>query len=220
MKKIVLFLIIFLVSLNVNAEDKKVTYYGLNNSDSITITLSDDNYRIYSKESSRIDIKEFNLYESLFKDGNVEEYPLYILKIDDEYIFSDFNKEKANTYILSTELLNVVTSKNATSISTCEAMFGYNFINLLKNNVFKILYIAIPLILIVYSTYDFAILTLSNGKDGLQGAYKKLIRRVFAAFLIFLVPNILIFLVNVLGSSEIETCINTFKNTQNIGEVN
>ena len=106
----------------------------------------------------------------------------------------------------------------ATDITNCEDLFGYQLINLLKSNVFRIIYYIIPIALIILSTFDFAKLVFSDDKDGLNGAFKRFSRRVIVSILIFLVPTILIFLTNLLGTEEIESCVNTFKTTENISE--
>ena len=106
----------------------------------------------------------------------------------------------------------------ATDITSCEDLFGYQLINLLKNNIFRMIYYIIPVALLVFSSFDFAKLVFSDDKDGLNGAFKRFSRRAIVSVLIFLVPTILIFLTNLLGTEEIESCINTFKTTENISE--
>ncbi len=76
----------------------------------------------------------------------------------------------------------------------------------------------IPIILLIYTTMDFFKLVFADSKDGLQGAFQKLGKRIIAAVLIFLTPNILIFLIESIGSSEIRSCVDTFQTVENVQE--
>ena len=78
----------------------------------------------------------------------------------------------------------------ATDITSCEDLFGYQLINLLKNNIFRMIYYIIPVALLVFSSFDFAKLVFSDDKDGLNGAFKRFSRRAIVSVLIFLVPTI------------------------------
>lgn len=218
MKKIVLFFLLFITFFNVDADEFKIRYLSVYESDTITINVDNDDYQITSLENGKIEIKDFEVYKSFLQSNNPEEYPLYIVKLDDGYYFSDYKNHLGENYILSNKIFTIGTSDLSANINTCDSLLGYQFVNLLKNNIFKIIYIAIPIILIVYSTYDFAFLTLFENKDGVPGALKKFGRRIIASFMIFIIPNVLIFLTNILASPEVESCINTFKTTENIKE--
>ena len=110
----------------------------------------------------------------------------------------------------------IISNSQTNLANTCESLFGYQFINFLKNNVFKVIYITTPIILLVFTTMDFFKLVFADSKDGLNGTFQKLGKRVVAAVLIFLTPNILIFLIELLGSSEIRSCVDTFKTVENV----
>ena len=97
---------------------------------------------------------------------------------------------------------------------TCEGIFGESFIRFLKNNVFRIIYIAVPIILLVMTTLDFAKVVFIDDKEGIQKASKKFGKRCIAAVLIYFTPSILILIINILGVDEVEKCIQTFKNIQ------
>lgn len=216
MKKIILFLMSFLVFMDVKAEGA-VTYLNLNKSEKITIQV-EGTIEVKLNQTNDININEFSTYQGIFMSKNEDLYPLYIIENDGQYSFSDTRKNARNVYMLSSRLHKILINTATTDISTCDGLFGYQLINLLKNNVFKMIYVFIPLLLIVLSTLDFAKLVFSDEKEGIPKAFKRFTTRVVASILIFLVPTILLFLVNLLGSKEIETCINTFKTTENISE--
>lgn len=212
MRKGLVFLIMFLVCLNVHAKSGDVIYLNLTTTGSITITNGSE---IKLNKSNTITINDFSVYQSVFTSGDSSKYPLYIIDNNGSYTFSDYKRDGTNVYMLSTKVLSIVTNSSTTNITNCESLFGYQLINLLKNNIFKLIYILIPIVLIVTTTFDFAKLVFSDDKDGIPGAFRKFSKRVIAAVLIFLTPTILIFLTTLLGSDEVKTCVETFKTTAN-----
>lgn len=219
MKKVLLFVFMFLVSINVQALDK-VVYFGLGNNERIIIDV-DNNLKVnlYTiAGQNQIDITNIGEYKSIFLGGDKERYPTYIVKDGNTYTFSNTRKNMASNYIVSSRMYNISSSLNSVDISSCDKLLGYKFINLLKNNVFKIIYYAIPVILVVLSIWDFTKLVFTDDKEGVLGAFRKLLKRALASVLIFLVPTILIFLTNLLVNDEVKSCINTFKTTENVSE--
>lgn len=226
MKKILLFFITFFIALDVfatqNGNSTTATYLNLNGGGKIVINIGESKTTLITSKSNReIEIKDFNKYYAIFLTNDKENYPKYVLETTENYEFSDFKKNESsikNAYILSSKI-NVFSLNDAlTDISSCESLFGYNFINLLKNNVFKIIYYLIPIILVITSTLDFAKIIFTDDKDGLNGALNKLLKRVIASILIFLVPTILIFFTNIFSSDEVKMCIDTFKSTENLND--
>lgn len=216
MKKIIIVVFaFFFILLNVKAEGESIVYFNLSESGSIIIDK--ETWEVKANDET-ITIQNLGTYQSVLASGSDSNYPLYILKINDEYTFSDTKEIAQNVYILSSKIHNISFDDMATDITNCEDLFGYQLINLLKNNVFRMIYYIIPIALILFSTFDFAKLVFSDDKDGLSGAFKRFSRRAIASVLIFLVPTILIFLTNLLGTKEIESCVNTFKTTENITE--
>ncbi len=216
MKKIIIVVFaFFFIFLNVKAEGESIVYFNLSESGSIIIDK--ETWEVKANDET-ITIQNLGTYQSVLASGSDSNYPLYILKINDEYTFSDTKEIAQNVYILSSKIHNISFDDMATDITNCEDLFGYQLINLLKNNVFRMIYYIIPIALILFSTFDFAKLVFSDDKDGLSGAFKRFSRRAIASVLIFLVPTILIFLTNLLGTEEIESCVNTFKTTENITE--
>lgn len=140
---------------------------------------------------------------------NEDNYPKYIINSADKYVFLDSLDEISNyddLYILL-GILNTIGSDEIEK--TCESIFGGTFVNFLQNTVLKFVYIAIPIILLVLTSIDFAKVVFIDDKEGIQNAVKRFGKRLVAAILIFLIPNILIFIVNIIGIDEVEECVKT-----------
>ena len=82
----------------------------------------------------------------------------------------------------------------------------------LKENVFKIIYIAVPIILLVLTTIDFSKVVFNDDKDGIKNAWKRFGKRAIAAVLIYLTPTILIFIADVIGANDVNSCIKAIQN--------
>lgn len=223
MKKVILFLITFLIILNVKADNLSIVYLSLDGGEKILIS-NEYNYepQIYTPTSGsykNVTIKDYEVYKNVFMINEEDSYPKYILETTEGYSFSDFKKSDLaikNTFVVSTKFYSFFGTDTKVNISSCEDLLGYNLINLIKNNVFKMIYYLVPIIFIIMSSFDFAKLVFTSDKEGLNGAFNKFIKRVVASVLIFLVPTILLFCVNIFGSEEIKSCITTFETTSNL----
>ncbi len=164
--------------------------------------------------------------KNILDNKNTDKYPRYLVETK-EYdenkkanvwrFTNDLNKlnEKVeintnNVYILSKYYLSLIDRKDDLT-ETCENLFGTDFLNFLNNNVIKTIYIGIPILLILLTTFDFAKVVFIDDKDGIQNAFKKMTTRIIAAVLIFLVPNIIIFANNIIGSRKVEECSRAIK---------
>ena len=122
------------------------------------------------------------------------------------------NKNLASTdiiYISLRKLYSVPNSEEAT-LETCQDLFNPEFLEFLNNNIFKIIYIGVPIILILLTSFDFAKVVFVDDKEGIQKAGKRFGKRVVVAILIFLVPTIIIFISNIMGADQIDTCVQYF----------
>jgi len=211
MKKVVIALITFFMILNVDASST-IKYLSQHTTDNIIIDTTTGDVKLNNKN---IKINDYEVYQNILSSGNPDNYPLYIIYDNSGYSFSDY-KKTGTVYILSNKFLSMVVEGSATNITSCDGLLGIQFINLLKSNVFKTIYILIPILFIVLSTFDFFKLVFSDSKDGIPGAFKKLSKRAIASVLIFFIPTILIFLTNILGTNEVRTCVETFQTTNNV----
>ena len=217
MKKIFLLLLI-LIPISVNA--KTLRYLGDENRIIINIEGGSISANLNGKET--IEIENFSSYKSIFSSNDSSNYPPYILCDGNNYRFSSKYEKNTNEYFIISNrywelsLNPIVDSTTSLSLNTCDALFGYNFINLLKNNVFKILYFSIPILLVVLTTIDFFKCVFSDDNKEIKKGFDKLTKRIIAAVLIFLTPTILIFLIQFVGNDEIKTCVETFNSTENV----
>lgn len=78
------------------------------------------------------------------------------------------------------------------TISSCEDLFkdADDLLDLIKSGI-TIVKIAIPLILIVMGTMDFAQAIFASSEDGIKKAQSKFTKRVIIAVVIFLIPSVL-----------------------------
>lgn len=216
MKKIFLLLLI-LIPISVNA--KTVKYLGQKNMIVITVDESSISASINGKKN--IEINNLTTYQNVLLNDNKENYPIYILNTENGYEFSNKREKSVLNYNCYTIYyrygeLNLNTITGGVMPNTCNALFGYNLINLLKNNVFKIIYFSIPVLLIVLTTLDFLKCIFSDDGKEIRKSFDKLTKRVVAAVFIFLTPTILIFLIQLVGNDEIKSCVETFSSTENI----
>ncbi len=209
MKKIIFFLLI-LLPFSVNA--KVVKYLNDNAFVNVNIETNQIDVSLNGKKSLLID--NMDTYFNSFMEGN---YPNYLLYSNDTYSFSDtYDKDKL-VFIVSTKYYEITPIDPLDSnIDNCEDLLGVSLINFLKDNVFKTIYIVIPIILLVLTSLDFSKVIFSDSKDDNKKAFQKFGKRVVAAVLVYLTPTILIFLIEVIGSDETKSCVSTFKSTENI----
>lgn len=212
MKKLILILTILFSVTNVFAVDKNIFYTNLATGKSITIKYGDNNINAFLEWRS-IDIDNLGSYYQVFQTGDYTNYPRYIIEKEGTYSFSDVNDGNSNSYLQADQIVNLNSNDKNKINNSCNNVLGASFINLLKTNVFKILYIAIPIMLLVYSTFDFCKVVFADEKDGVNKSIKNLLRRSLVAILIYFVPTILIAVLEIAGVPEIESCVQTFKDT-------
>lgn len=216
MKKIFLLLLI-LIPISVNA--KTVKYLGQKNMIVITVDESSISANINGKKN--IEINNLTTYQNVLLSDNKENYPIYILNTENGYEFSNKRVKSVLDYDYYTIYyrygeLNLDAITGGVMPNTCNALFGYNLINLLKNNVFKIIYFSIPILLVVLTTLDFLKCIFSDDNKEMRKSFDKLTKRIVATVLIFLTPTILMFLIQLVGNDEIKSCVDTFSSTENI----
>lgn len=125
-----------------------------------------------------------------------------------EVTFYGNNKGKQKLESKSNKVETVETNRKATvqasqqltidmkftkiTISSCEDLFkdADDLLDLIKSGI-TIVKIAIPLILIVMGTMDFAQAIFASNEDGIKKAQGKFTKRVIIAVVIFLIPSIL-----------------------------
>ena len=175
--------------------------YG-NNSKVVIMKSETSSYRaVFDYEEVTIDG-----VGSYFLSDNHENYPTYLVETLSGYSFSYEKPETyKNLYILYERLFEAKIDGNLTN--TCQIIVGDNFLTFLNNNVFRVIYIGVPIILILLTSFDFAKVVFIDDKEGIQKAGKRFGKRVIVAVLIYLVPTILIFISNLIGVESIDDCV-------------
>ena len=139
-------------------------------------------------------------------------YPKYLVKNkgSETYTLSD---EKPTEY--DKLFINVKASFGIEGLGkeetykTCEELLGNELLKWLDENVFMIIRIGVPIILILLTSFDFAKVVFNDDKEGMQNAFRRFGKRAIAAVLIFLTPTIILLISNLVGAKEINSCVET-----------
>ena len=151
---------------------------------------------------------DYNDYKIAIDERNDAEYPTYLYNDTTGWHFTDSRPVNyLNLYIYFEHLLKNPNGSETPFISTCQTIIGDGFLEFLNNNVLRIVYIGVPIILILLTSFDFAKVVFINDKEGIQNAGKRFGKRVIVAVLIYLVPTILIFVSNTIGANQIDACV-------------
>ena len=194
-----------------SGEDNKfeLSYISLKNSENeIKISASENVYKVVLNDQT-ITIENIDQVTNTTP-------PKYILYKDGQYTFTDTIDKSGDDLFASSGAytgLKALTSKEIEA--TCNALFGGGeggFMTFLKENVFKIIYIVVPIILLVLTTIDFSKVVFNDDKDGIKNAWKRFGKRAIAAVLIYLTPTILIFIADVIGANDVNSCIKAIRN--------
>ncbi len=206
------------------------TYADYNASSSVSIRIiknGDNTYKatLTKSNNTNSDIKISNIenadIKSLLQSGDRENYPIWINeKIEDNVTTYQFSNQKIDgatnkNYINVDKILDVVGLGEGEVYKTCRELFTTDFLEFLNNTIFRVLYIGIPILLIVLTTFDFAKVVFIDDKEGIKTAGKRFGKRIIVAILIYLIPTLLIFIGNLMGASEIEDCAKTLQQISN-----
>ena len=200
------------------------TYKSIKGTSTIIIRKDTSSAEVRAYFGTEYTVINDSTYKNIFYTNQSSSFPTYIITTtnnnnNNTLSFSSElpqnNSDISNVYILASRS-SIISSLKLNQIkTTCEAIFGGgegSFMGFLKNNVFKVIWIAIPIILLIFTTIDFAKVVFNDDKDGLNNAWKKFGKRVIAAVLIYLTPTILIFIVDVIGADDVNSCIKTVQN--------
>ena len=94
--------------------------------------------------------------------------------------------------------------------TNCEELFGEELVDKI-NSVMNIIKIAVPILLIAFGIFDFSKAMFASNEDDMKKAQKTFLKRIVAAFIVFLSPmiiNLILSLTNKVWSSiSTNTCI-------------
>ena len=94
-------------------------------------------------------------------------------------------------------------------LMTCEEMGIMPIVKFVKNGVFPIVQIGIPIILIVLGTLDLGKAVIASKEDEIKNAQKMLIKRCIYAVMVFFVVTIVSLLFSLFSSSGNENLVDT-----------
>lgn len=96
-------------------------------------------------------------------------------------------------FAVSTDVAYAKSYTPDTNVQSCEGLLGAEFVNFLNDEVFLWVKIAVPIILIIMCTIDFAKAVINNDKDALAKATSNVVKRCIVAVAIFFLPFIIIY---------------------------
>ena len=102
----------------------------------------------------------------------------------------------------------------ANSSTSCTGYFGSpsdsKSLMHIMVQIFRLLQIAVPIILLVMTTLDFSKVVFTDAKDGMEKAKKNFTKRAIMAVVIFFIPTILDILLNYVNNEAIKSCLRNF----------
>ena len=211
-----------------------IVYDGQGNNIRI-IRTADNTYKAVDNNDKTIDEITSELISKYFNTGVKNDYPKYLvqLKSDGSYQFldklngNDSDNETASivgsierksfAFNPSSEYSKIALNANKVlglekeMLKTCQDILGEidgEIMTFLKEKVFIVIWIGVPILLIFFTTVDFSKIVFSEDKDGIGNATKRFLKRLVASVLIFLTPTILIVVSNLLGAGDsIQSCM-------------
>ena len=184
---------------NFSAKVRKVVLEE--NAGKYTISVNNQNVEINNLHDNN------NVWFNAIENNNSDAYPTYLVQDGNGWHFTDTKPGSSylNLYIYYEHLFEAKIDDDLTN--TCQIIIGNDFLEFLNNNVLKIIYIGVPIILILLTSFDFAKVVFIDDKEGIQKAGKRFGKRVIVAVLIYLIPTILIFISNLIGADNIDECV-------------
>ena len=209
-------------SLEINeVGDLITTYVEYNNSNSQSIRLiknHDGSYKAVYKSGESIDALSSDFIKNGIEGKN--SYPKYLILSGQTYIFAEERQDNMDKIYINDTYLNKVGVGDEEIYQTCEELFGQNFLNFLNDYVFKIIWIGIPILLILLTSFDFAKVVFVDDKEGIQNAFRRFWKRAIVSVLIFLTPYIIILIANIIGAGDtVQDCAKEIRNMSQVSSI-
>lgn len=115
-------------------------------------------------------------------------------------------KEKIFLFIMM--ILMLFSTINVYAAS-CSDTFSPKFMEMLRNNVFKPIKIIAPILLLVFTSFDFAKAVFSDNKDGISKAMTRFLKRAVATLVVFFAPNIIELILSFINTRNMDACLNS-----------
>ena len=114
-------------------------------------------------------------------------------------------KRKRNMFIIFIFILSISIVVKAEP--TCNSIFDSNIMQVLQNDVYTPLKVAAPVLLLIFTTIDFAkAVFVSNEKDGMEKAKSNFVKRGVAALIVFFAPDIINLILSLVDQYNLSSC--------------
>ena len=90
---------------------------------------------------------------------------------------------------------------------SCTDTFSPKFLDMLRNNVFKPVKIVAPILLLVFTSLDFAQAVFNDKKDGINKAMNNFLKRAVATLIVFFAPNIIELILSFINTRNMDACL-------------
>ncbi len=104
-----------------------------------------------------------------------------------------------------------ITFNVSADTATCTGVFSQEFLDALNKYVYVPIKWAVPILLIVLTSVDFAGVVFSGKKENMDKAKNNFMKRLVAALIIFFAPDVVRLLVDFVQQQSISSCMNKFK---------
>ena len=113
-------------------------------------------------------------------------------------------KQKINKIIIFIFIIFVTVSVKA---ENCDNILGPELEATLENDVFKPIKVIAPVLLLVFTSIDFAKAIFNNNdKEGIQKAKNNFIKRSVAVLIVFFAPEIVKLILGLAGDGDLTAC--------------
>ncbi len=97
--------------------------------------------------------------------------------------------------------LLIIVSTLTVYADNCYDIFGSGLMEIIKDDVLVPLKIIAPILLLVFTSIDFAKNVFSSNKEGMQKALQNFLKRAVATLLVFFAPDIIDFLLGLVDKA-------------------
>ena len=91
--------------------------------------------------------------------------------------------------------------------ASCSDTFSPKFMEMLKNNVFRPIKIVAPILLLLFTSFDFAKAVFSDSKDGINKAVSRFLKRAIATLIVFFAPDIIELILSLINTRNMDACL-------------
>ena len=112
--------------------------------------------------------------------------------------------------ILFVFVLGISVNVFAANVS-CTGVFDSEFLQMMNNYVYKPIKWAVPILLLVLTSFDFAKVVFNGKKEDMDKAKNNFMKRVVSGLIIFFAPDLIILIVDLVSQNNIKECLPRFK---------